>query len=89
LEVLRSSAVWVQDLVLGDVDRSSLLATSMSVVEEGLESQINAVAANGVCWGSCSTLVTFVSQFPKLDTDLEVPESRHSVGLIEDEVDAL
>jgi hypothetical protein len=34
-------------------------------------------------------LVTFVSQFPELDTDLEVPESRRSVGLIEDEVDAL
>jgi hypothetical protein len=38
LEALWSSIVWVQDLVLGDVDRSSLLATSMSVVAERLES---------------------------------------------------
>jgi hypothetical protein len=47
LEALRSSAARVQDMVLGDVDESSLLVTSMSVVTKRLEGWIDAVAANG------------------------------------------
>jgi hypothetical protein len=50
---------------------------------------IDAVAANGVRWAACSTLVAAVSHFSVLDTELEVPGSERSVGLAEDEVDAL
>jgi hypothetical protein len=75
--------------MLGDVDMSSSLATCMSVVAELLEVQIDAVAANGVRWGSCSALVAAVSDFLKLDIDLEVLRSGHNAGLKEGEVDAL
>jgi hypothetical protein len=37
LEALWSSVAWVQGLVLGDVDVSSSLVTSMSMVAERLE----------------------------------------------------
>jgi hypothetical protein len=89
LEDLWSLAVRVQDLVLDDVGGSSLMAASMSAVMEHLEGWIDVVAANGVRWGSCSTLVATVSHFPELDTDLEVLGSRHDAGLIEDDVNAL
>jgi hypothetical protein len=75
LVALRSSVAWVQELVLGDVDMSSLLATSMSTVAERLEGQIDITAANGVHWGSCSALVAIVSHFLVLDADLEVLRS--------------
>jgi hypothetical protein len=61
----------------------------MSVVAELLEGRIDAVAANGVRWGSCSTSVATMSHFLKLDIGLEVLGSRHNAGLIEGEVDAL
>jgi hypothetical protein len=70
LEALQSFVAWVQDLVLGDIDGSSSLATSMSMVVEWLEGRIDAVDANGVHWGSCSALVADVSHFPELDADL-------------------
>jgi hypothetical protein len=89
LEALWSSVAQVQDLVLGDVDGSSLLATFMSVIAERLEGQIDATTANGVCWGSRSTLVATVLHFPELDIDLEVLGSGSNVSLIEGEVDAL
>jgi hypothetical protein len=72
---LRSSIAWVQELVLGDVDMSSLLATSMSAVAERLEGQIDITAANGVHWGSYSALVAIVSHFLVLDANLEVLRS--------------
>jgi alanine dehydrogenase len=78
LEALRSLATHVQDLVLGDIDRSSSLATSMSMVAERLEGQIGAATANGVRWGSCSVLVAAVSHFLELDADLEVLGSGRS-----------
>jgi hypothetical protein len=40
-------------------------------------------------WGSRIALVAAVSHFLKLDADLEVPESRRSAGMTEDEVYAL
>jgi hypothetical protein len=89
LEALRSLAAWVQDLVLDNVDGSSLLATSMSTVAERLEGQIDAPVANGVCSGSHSALVAIVSHFPELDADLEVLRSRHNTRLAENEVDVL
>jgi hypothetical protein len=63
--------------VLGDVDGLFLLATSMSAVAERLEGRIDAVAANGVHWGSHSALVAVVLG------------SRCNMGLTKGEVDAL
>jgi hypothetical protein len=81
LEALRSSAARVQDLVLGSVDGSSSLVTSMSVVAEQLEGRIDIVAANGFRWGSRSALVAAVLHFRELDADLEVLGSRRNVVL--------
>jgi hypothetical protein len=81
--------VWVRGLVLGDTDGSSTQVTSMSAVAELPEGWTDTVAANGVRWGCRSTLVAAVSHCPELDTDLEVLGSGHSMGLTEDEVDAL
>jgi hypothetical protein len=75
--------------VLGDVDGSSLLATSMSAVAQRLEGWIDAAATNGVCWGSHSVLVAAVMHFSELDTDLEVLRSGSNMGLTESMVDAL
>jgi hypothetical protein len=75
--------------VLGDINGSSSLATSMSAVAERLKGRIDTAAANGVRWGSRSALVATMSHFLELDADLEVLRSGHSVGLIEDEVDTL
>jgi hypothetical protein len=72
LEALRSLVARFQCLVLDDTDRSSLLAVSMSMVAEWLESWIDAAAAHGVRWGSNSVLVADVSHFSELDVDLEV-----------------
>jgi hypothetical protein len=89
LEALRSWVVQVWDLVLGNVDRSSLLATSMCMVGERLEGWIDAAATNGLCWGSRSALVAIVLHFPKLYVDLEELGSGCNAGLAEDEVYAL
>jgi hypothetical protein len=89
LEALWILVVRVQDLVLGGIEGPSSLGASMSMVAELLEGRINAVATNGVCWGSRSALVTAVSYFLELKTKLEVLRSRHSVDLTEDEADAL
>jgi hypothetical protein len=48
LEDMRSSAVLVRDLVLGDVGGSSLMATSMFAVTEQLEGWIDAATTNRV-----------------------------------------
>jgi hypothetical protein len=89
LEVVQSSVVWVQDMVLGNVDGLSFLVTSMSAVAGQLDCQIDATTANGVRWGSHSALVAVVSHIPELDADLDVLVSKRNAGLIEDEVDAL
>jgi hypothetical protein len=52
LETLWTSVALVRDLVLGDVDEPSSLATSLSPVVEEVESRINTVATNGVRWGT-------------------------------------
>jgi hypothetical protein len=75
--------------VLGSADGPSSLATSMSTVAELLERRIDAMAANGVHWGSCSVLVAAMLHFPELKTKLEVLGSRRNVDLTKDEADAL
>jgi hypothetical protein len=89
LKDLRTLAARVQDLVLGSADWPSSLVASMSIAVELLEDRINAAATNGVRWGSCSMLVTAVSHFPGLKTELEVLGSGCNADLTEDEADAL
>jgi hypothetical protein len=89
LEDLRTSAAHVRDLVLDNDDESSSLAASMSTAVELLEGRIDAVATNEVLWGSCSAMVTTISHFSELKSELELLGSRHKVDLIEDEADAL
>jgi hypothetical protein len=62
LEDLRASVALVQDLLLGGADGSSSLATSLD----------KCCAANGVQWGVRSTLVTVLSHFLELLTELEL-----------------
>jgi hypothetical protein len=47
LEALQTSAARVQDLVLDNIDGPSSLATSLSMVAELLEGQIDVTTANG------------------------------------------
>jgi hypothetical protein len=48
LGAMRTSAARVRDLVHGDVDRLSSLATSLSMVAELLEGWIDTTGTNGV-----------------------------------------
>jgi hypothetical protein len=89
LEALHSLTARVRGLVLGDANGSSTQATFMSAVAELLEGPIDTVAAYGVRWESRSALVAAISHFLELDVDLEVLGSGRSMGLTEDEVDAL
>jgi hypothetical protein len=75
--------------VLDDVDRSSSLVASLSVVVELLEGWVDTVATNGVHWGARSVLVAALSHFPELKTELGLLGSRRNVNLTEDEADAL
>jgi hypothetical protein len=69
--------------VLGSANGPSSLAASMSMAVELLEGQIDAVAANRVCWRSHSPLATAVSHFLELKTELHVLGSRRSADLTE------
>jgi hypothetical protein len=62
LEALRTSAAWVQDLVLDWADGPSSLVASLSTVAELLGGRVDAAAANGVHEGTRSALVTTLSQ---------------------------
>jgi hypothetical protein len=84
LEALWTSAVRVQDLVLGSVDGPSSQTTSMSTTVELLEGRIDAACTNGVCWGSRFVLVATMSHFLELKTEMEVLGSRHSMDMTED-----
>jgi hypothetical protein len=76
-------------LVLDNIDGSSSLAASISMVVEQLESRIDAVATNEVRWGTRSTLVAALSHFLELKSELELLSSKRNVDLTEDQVDAL
>jgi hypothetical protein len=62
--------------------------TSFSIAELIMD-RINADAANGVRWGTWTTLVAALSHFPKLGTEMELLGSGRKVNLMENQVDAL
>jgi hypothetical protein len=88
LEALWSSAARVRELVLDNADGSSSLAASLSMAVELLEDWVDAMATNGVRWGTQSALVAALSHFPELDTELELLGSRRNGDLTKDQVDA-
>jgi hypothetical protein len=49
LDALRTSAILILDLVLGDVGGPSSLAASLSMAAELLEDWIDTATTNGVC----------------------------------------
>jgi hypothetical protein len=87
LEALRASVALVRDSILGNTGRSSSLATSLAEVAGEVENQINKAAANGVWWGTHSSLVAVLSHFPELDPRLELLGPRRDADLSDDRVD--
>jgi hypothetical protein len=75
--------------VLDNVDGSSSLARSLSMVVELLESRIDTAATMGVHLGTRSALVAALLHFLELKIKLELLGSRCNVDLIEDQADAL
>jgi hypothetical protein len=62
---------------------------SLSSTEELFKGRIDVVVANGVRWGTRSTLASALSHFLELGTELELLGSRCSTNLTENQVDAL
>jgi hypothetical protein len=56
---------------------------------ELLEGRINTAVANGVHWGTRSSLVASLSHFPELNFELELLRSGRNVDLTEDQTDSL
>jgi hypothetical protein len=89
LEALRTSTALVQDLMLGNVNGSSSLAASLSLVAELLEGRIDTMVINGVRWETRSALVATLSHFLELKSELELLGSGQNVDLIDDQADGL
>jgi hypothetical protein len=89
LEARRASTTRVWYLVLDNADGSSSVAVSLSTMVEPLEGRINTAVANGVHWGTRSSLVAALSHFPELNFELELLRSGRNVDLIEDQTDSL
>jgi hypothetical protein len=75
--------------VLDGADGPSSLVASLSMVVELLEDRVNVVAANGVCWGTRSTLVAILLHVLEFETELELLRSRSNMNLVDDQVGAL
>jgi hypothetical protein len=89
LEALRPSAARLQDFMLDNVDGSFSLVVSLSTVVELLMGQIDSTVTKGVRLGTQSMLITALSHFPKLKSELELLRSRRNVDLTEDPADAV
>jgi hypothetical protein len=76
-------------LVLDDAIISSSLVASLAMAVEEVEKWVNAVATNGVWWGTQSTLVTALSHFPELEPELELLGSGRDADLSDSQADAL
>jgi prophage DNA circulation protein len=89
LEALRASVALVRDLVLGVAGRSSSLVAPLATMVEEDEKWTNATTANGVRWRARSALVTVLSHFPELETEVELLGSGRGTDLSDDQSDAL
>jgi hypothetical protein len=59
------------------------------MVAELLKGRIDTATANGVRWGTRSTLVAALLHFPKLKSKLEILGSGRNADLADDQADAL
>jgi hypothetical protein len=75
--------------VLEQADGPSSLVASLSSAAGLLEGCIDAIAANGVHWGTQSALATALSHFSESGAELELPGSEHNADLTEDRVVAI
>jgi hypothetical protein len=75
--------------VLKRSDGSSSLVVALSSAVELLKDCFDPTTANGVRWGTQSTLIVALSHFPELGTELELFGARRNADLTEDQVDAL
>jgi hypothetical protein len=75
--------------MLDNINELSSPAASLSMVVELLEGWIDTADANGVRWGTQSTLVASLSHFLELETKLELLRSGCNVDLTNDQEDAL
>jgi hypothetical protein len=75
--------------VLGGPTGTSSLVTSLSLAVKLIEGHINAMATNGVHWGTQSALTTALSHFLELETELELLGSECNTDLTKGLVDAL
>jgi hypothetical protein len=89
LEALRTTVVFVCDLILGDTNGSSSLVASLSMMAYEVEKWVNAMAANGVRWGTRSALVTALSYFPELEPELELLRFGQDIDLSGSQADVL
>jgi hypothetical protein len=89
LVALRASTALVWDLVLSVAGRSSSLVASLATMVEEDEKWRNATTANGVRWRAQSALVTVLSHFPELETEVELLGSGRGIDLSDHQADAL
>jgi hypothetical protein len=75
--------------VLDRADGWSSLTASLSTAAELLKDRVDVMIANGVRWGTRSVLFAALSDFPKLEAELELLVSSRNVALTEDQVNAL
>jgi hypothetical protein len=76
-------------MVLGNADGPSSLAASLSMVVELLDGRIDTAATNGVRWGTGTMLVTALSHFLELKSELELLGSGQNADLTDDQANAL
>jgi hypothetical protein len=64
--------------------RTSSLAVLLSLAAEMIEDHVDAMATNGVCWGTQLASAIVVSHFPELEADQELLGFECNTDMIED-----
>jgi hypothetical protein len=66
-----------------------VVALSLSSSSRLTETQVNAMAINGVQWGACLALTVVLSHFPELEVELDLLGSGYNADLTSDEMEVL
>jgi hypothetical protein len=88
-EVLQHPATLVCGPVLGRPKETPPLVVALSVSIELIEGRVNAVAINGVHWGSRLVLTAVLPHFLELEAELELLGSGYNTDLMNDEMENL
>jgi hypothetical protein len=75
--------------VLGEAGEVPPVAVAMSLSPKLTETQVDAMAVNGVLWGARLVLTAVLSHFPKLEVELDLPGSSYNADLSSDEMETL